>query len=145
MKTFLITGFLFLSFTCVRAQTTLPTPPPTPPDVDRTGKIDSSKNLPTDQNPEFPGGLNEFYKFLSNGIKYPRNARKNKIQGRVDISFVVETDGSLTNIKVSRSVSPDLDDEALRLIKSSPKWKPGIKNGKLIPVKYSVPINFSLQ
>jgi protein TonB len=144
MKTFLITTLLFLSFTCIRAQTTLPPPPPTPPDVDRTGKADSSKLLPTNQNPEFPGGLNEFYKFLSNGIKYPLNARKNKIHGRVDISFIVETDGSLTDIKVSRSVSPDLDDEALRLIKSSPKWKPGVKNGKLIPVKYSVPINFSL-
>jgi len=145
MKRVLLFPIFLLFFICAKAQSSPPPPPQNPPDVDQTAKADSSNLLTINQNPEFPGGLNEFYKFLSNGIRYPRNARKNKIQGRIDVSFTVETDGSLTNIQVSHGVSLDLDDEALRLIKSSPKWKPGIKNGKLIPVKYSVPINFSLK
>lgn len=96
------------------------------------------------QLPEFKGGIAEFYKFLSKNLVYPPDARRNRIQGRVTISYEVNEDGSLSELKVLRSVSPDIDDEALRVMKLSPKWQPGVQNGKPVKVKYSVPIVFSL-
>ncbi|MDP9047995.1 MAG: TonB family protein [Bacteroidota bacterium] len=98
-----------------------------------------------DRLPEFPGGLNAFMTFLRTNIKYPEHARKNKVQGRVIITFVVEKDGSLTNIRVARGVKGDVDQEAIRVIQMSPKWKPGIQNGKFVRVAYAVPIAFSLE
>jgi TonB family protein len=94
--------------------------------------------------PEFSGGINAFAEYLRKNIRYPTEARKNKIQGRVIISFVVEKDGSLSNIRVMRGVSGDIDAEALRVIQMSPQWKPGIQNGKLVRVAYSMPIAFTL-
>jgi TonB family protein len=94
--------------------------------------------------PAFPGGLPAFYTYLNKNIKYPAKARENGAQGRVIISFVVEKDGSLTNARVVRSVEKDIDKEALRVIKLSPKWSPGMQNGKTVRVAYSVPISFTL-
>ena len=97
-----------------------------------------------EQVPEFPGGLNEFYKFLSSNIRYPSESREKGIQGRVIISFIVEKDGELTNFKIAKSVKNDIDDEALRVLKMSPKWRPGFQNGLPVRVAYSVPIAFTL-
>jgi len=97
-----------------------------------------------EQVPEFPGGLEAFITFISKNIKYPAEARKNGVQGRVIISFIVEKDGSLSDVHVARGIGYGADEEALRVIKSSPDWKPGIQNGHLVRVAYSVPISFSL-
>ncbi len=96
--------------------------------------------------PEFPGGMEAFYKFLSKNLVYPPMSRENNIQGRVTVNFVVEKDGSLTDIKVLRGVpgGEDLNQEAIRILKKSPKWKAGVQNGRPVRVSYSVPIMFQL-
>lgn len=94
--------------------------------------------------PEFPGGIQEFYKYLSKNLKYPKEARDNNTQGIVSVNFIVEKDGSLSNYKVLRGVSKELDEEALRAMKLSPLWKPGKKNDKVVRVSYTVPISFKL-
>jgi len=94
--------------------------------------------------PNFPGGEEAFAKFLTSHIKYPAMARDNNIQGRAFISFVVERDGSLTDIKIVRDPGSGLGEEAVRVLKISPHWKPGIQNGKPVRVSYTVPVNFSL-
>ena len=95
--------------------------------------------------PDFPGGQKELLSFLSRNIKYPTKAIESKIQGRVIVQFVVNKDGSISNAKVVRSVDPDLDKEALRVINSMPQWKPGMQKGEPVSVKYTVPIVFRNQ
>ena len=97
-----------------------------------------------EQVPEFPGGLDAFARYLSKNIRYPAVARENNTQGRVIVSFVCEKDGSLTDVKVARGIGDGCDEEAVRVIKASPHWKPGIQNGRPVRVAYSVPINFTL-
>lgn len=95
--------------------------------------------------PEYPGGMKELMKFLSSTIKYPANAEKNKIEGRVIVEFVVNKDGSLSDIKVVRGVDPELDAEALRVINAMPKWKPGMNKGEPVRVKFTVPVMYRLK
>ena len=96
--------------------------------------------------PEFPGGQQALFKFLSENVKYPVIAQENGIQGRVICQFVVNKDGSIVDVEVVRSGGdPSLDKEAVRVIKSMPKWKPGKQRGKAVRVKYTVPVNFKLQ
>ncbi|MEO3403845.1 TonB family protein [Mucilaginibacter sp. CAU 1740] len=97
-----------------------------------------------EQVPEFAGGLEKFGAYLSKNIRYPAVARENNVQGRVICTFVVERDGSLTDIKVVRGIGSGCDEEAIRVLKNSPKWKPGIQNGRPVRVQYSVPISFTL-
>lgn len=94
--------------------------------------------------PVFPGGDMAMMEFLSKNIKYPVEAQKKELQGRVVVSFVVEKDGSLSDVKVAKSVDPQLDEEALRVVKSMPNWTPGMHNGKAVRVKYYVPISYQL-
>ena len=94
--------------------------------------------------PEFPGGVGEMMKFLSMTVKYPEAAEKAGTQGRVIVSFIVEKDGSVSNAKVQKSVSEELDAEALRVINAMPKWTPGMQKGKAVRVKYTIPITFRL-
>ena len=98
-----------------------------------------------DEMPSFPGGLNGLMTFLAQNMVYPVTAQENGVQGRVIVSFVVETDGSITDVKVARSVDPFLDREAMRIVKAMPKWTPGKKDGKPVRVKYTVPVVFRLQ
>ena len=98
-----------------------------------------------DQMPSFPGGNEALMKFLSDNVKYPVVAQENGVQGRVVVSFVVEKDGSITDVKVVRSVDPSLDKEAARVVKSMPRWIPGKQNGAAVRVKYNVPVSFRLQ
>lgn len=98
-----------------------------------------------EQMPEFPGGMKELLKFLQDNLKYPENAMKNNVQGRVIVQFVIEKDGTPTEFKVLRSVDPDLDAEALRVMKAMPKWKPGMQKGQVVRVKFTVPVSFKLQ
>lgn len=95
--------------------------------------------------PEFPGGMAECLKFLAKNIKYPTIAQENGVQGRVIVQFVVNSDGTIVDPVVMRSVDPYLDKEALRVIKMMPKWKPGKQRGKAVRVKYTVPVTFKLQ
>lgn len=98
-----------------------------------------------EQMPEFPGGMKEMLKFLQENVKYPENAMKNNVQGRVIVQFVIEKDGTPTEFKVLRSVDPDLDAEALRVMKAMPKWKPGMQKGQVVRVKFTVPVSFKIQ
>ena len=94
--------------------------------------------------PEFPGGIGELMKFLSMTVKYPEAAEKAGTQGRVIVSFIVEKDGSVSNAKVQKSVSEELDAEALRVVNAMPKWTPGKQKGQAVRVKYTIPISFRL-
>ena len=95
--------------------------------------------------PQFPGGQVELFNFLSDNVKYPADAEKKKIEGRVIATFVVDKDGSITDAEIVRSVYPSLDAEALRVINAMPKWVPGRQSGKAVRVKYTVPLTFSLK
>ena len=96
--------------------------------------------------PEFPGGQQALFKYLSENVKYPVIAQENGIQGRVICQFVVNKDGKIVDVEVVRSGGdPSLDKEAVRVIKSMPNWKPGQQRGKPVRVKYTVPVNFRLQ
>jgi len=97
-----------------------------------------------EQEPIPPGGMIGFFQYLQANTKYPDSAAKKRIEGKVFVTFVVERDGSLTDVKVTRSVSPDLDVEAVRVVGNAPKWKPGIQNGRAVRVQYSVAISFKL-
>lgn len=113
----------------------------TDPVVEKNSPVFTSVELV----PQFPGGIASFSNYLAKNIRYPANARENGIQGRVIISFVVERDGTLSDAHVTRGVADDIDKEALRVIQASPKWEPGVQNGRLVRVAYSVPISFALE
>jgi protein TonB len=98
-----------------------------------------------EQQPSFPGGNAALMSWLSSNIHYPPVAEENGIQGRVVVSFVVEPDGSISNVQVVRGVDPSLDKEAIRVTKAMPKWIPGKQNGQAVRVKYNLPVTFKLQ
>ena len=98
-----------------------------------------------EQMPSFPGGPSALMEWLSNNVKYPVVAQENGVQGRVVVSFVVERDGSITDVKVVRGVDPSLDREASRVVRAMPRWIPGRQNGSAVRVKYNVPVAFRLQ
>ncbi len=95
--------------------------------------------------PEFPGGELALRKYIGQSVKYPVIAQENGIQGRVYVQFVVNTKGEVEQVKIARGVDPNLDKEAIRVVQSMPKWKPGKQRGKAVKVSYTVPINFQLQ
>lgn len=98
-----------------------------------------------EQKPTFPGGNEALFAFLSKNIRYPAVAEENGVQGRVIVTFVVERDGSITDVKVIKSVDPSLDKEAMRLVKSMPNWIPGKQNGQAVRVRFTLPVTFQLQ
>ena len=95
--------------------------------------------------PEYPGGQAALFEYLQKNVKYPADAEKKKVEGRVLVTFVVNTDGSITDIEVVRKTFPSLDAEAVRVISGMPKWKPGEQKGKKVRVKYTVPLTFRLK
>ena len=108
------------------------------PDVEKVFDV-------VEQMPSFPGGPSALMEWLSNNVKYPVVAQENGVQGRVVVSFVVERDGSITDVKVVRGVDPSLDKEASRVVRAMPRWIPGKQNGSAVRVKYNVPVAFRLQ
>lgn len=115
---------------------------------DATAPADTTKNVVydvTETMPYFPGGQELLLKYLAANIKYPASAVKAKKQGRVIVTFIVQKDGSITHAKIARSIDPELDAEALRVVKGMPKWTPGTQLGKPVSVKYTLPVKFSLQ
>lgn len=117
-----------------------PPPPPAPKPEVATKVFDVVEEMPS-----FPGGNGALMSYLNSNVKYPVVAQENGVQGRVTISFVVERDGSISDVKVARSVDPSLDREAQRVVKSMPRWTPGKQNGQTVRVKYTVPVVFRLQ
>ncbi|MBP7508081.1 MAG: M56 family metallopeptidase [Prolixibacteraceae bacterium] len=95
--------------------------------------------------PEYPGGVDALKKFIAENVKYPVEAAKNKIQGKVYVTFDVDENGNVTDARIARGVAPSLDEEALRVVNLSPVWMPGTNKGKPVKVSYTVPINFLLQ
>ena len=111
-------------------------------------KIDSPDTnkvfVAVQQEPAFPGGKQKWADYLKENLKYPSQAKENSIQGRVFVQFVVERDGVISNPKVVRGIGSGCDEEAIRLMKASPKWDPGLQNGHAVRVQYMVPIDFRL-
>ena len=132
--------FGFLGFGQVRPLT----PEDVPEDVKKVVDC-SSLTFVVMKQPEFPGGNTAMMKFLSDNIKYPVIAQENGIQGRVITNFVVERDGSITDVQVVRGVDPSLDKEAIRVIQSMPKWKAGRQRGSAVRVRFTLPVVFRLQ
>ena len=95
--------------------------------------------------PSFPGGDQKMMEFVAKNIKYPQIARETGVQGKVFVNFVVEPDGSVSNVKILRGIGGGCDEEAMRVVKSMPKWKPGKQRGKPVRVSYNLPVNFRLQ
>lgn len=98
-----------------------------------------------DEAPEFPGGMEAIYKYISENIQYPEQAKEANIEGRVVMQFTVTEDGSIVNVEVARGIGGGCDEEALRVVKAMPKWKPAIKDGKPVAGQYALPILFKLQ
>lgn len=111
---------------------------PLPPDDDKVYEV-------VEVMPEYPGGQGELLKFLARNIKYPEESVKNKEEGRVQIAFIVNKDGSISDVKVLKNATPLLDAEAIRITKSMPNWTPGKDKGKVVRVAYTVPVTFRLQ
>ena len=136
----------------VRSYFTLPVKfniPPTPPETLLKQLEEEEENEPVfvvvEQMPEFPGGPQALFQYLKENVKYPVIAYENGIQGRVIAKFIVNKDGSISDVEVVKSGGdPSLDKEAVRVIKSMPKWKPGMQRGKPVRVQYTVPVNFTL-
>lgn len=106
----------------------------------RWQKFPGTREVP----PEFPGGITALVQFLSKNLKYPTVCKEQKIQGKVLVKFTVKSDGSISNIRVTKSVDPYLDKEAVRVVKSMPRWIPGTQDGKPVNVEYTLPITFKL-
>ena len=113
---------------------------PEPPKEEETKVFDVVEVMPS-----FPGGQGALFEWLSKNIKYPVVAEENGVQGRVIVTFVVERNGSITDVQVVKSVDPSLDKEAVRVVKAMPHWIPGKQNGSAVRVKFTVPVTFRLQ
>jgi TonB family protein len=140
---------LFLSIATVGLAQTRDAP--IRPDLSEIDQISIEEPKIADKNihntetlPFFPGGPDAFRSYLAKNITYPKAARRKNKQGTIGIQFIIEKDGSLSAFKVARSVDSDLDREALRVIRNSPKWNPAIQNGLPARVLYTVPVKFSL-
>lgn len=124
----------------VRNDIAVNTPPPAPKEEVTNKVFDVVEVMPS-----FPGGPSALLSYLSSHTKYPVVAQENGVQGRVTVSFVVERDGSITDVHVVRSVDPSLDREAARVVSTMPNWQPGKQNGSAVRVKFNVPVQFKLQ
>ncbi len=120
-------------------------PPPPPPPVEEEKTDDNEIFEVAEVQPEFPGGMDALMAYLQKNIKYPSRAQENNIKGTVVCRFVVGKDGSVSNVSVAKSLDPDCDREATRVIAGMPKWKPGKQSGKPVNCYFTVPVRFVLQ
>jgi periplasmic protein TonB len=97
-----------------------------------------------EQQPQFEGGMEAMAKFIASKLRYPASARRMGIEGRVFVGFVVAKDGQISDVKIVRGISPDCDNEAMRVVKLMPPWKPGKQNGKAVNCRFVLPVNFKL-
>ena len=117
----------------------------TPPEIEEEEIVEAEIFKVVEEMPEFPGGAAKMMEFIQKNIKYPMMARESDIQGRVFVNFVVEPDGSITNVTVMRGIGGGCDEEALRVVQSMPNWKPGKQRGSAVRCSFTVPIIFKLQ
>ena len=115
------------------------------PEIEEEEVVEQEIFQIVEEMPAFPGGEQKLMEYVGKNIKYPQIARESGIQGRVFVSFVVEPDGSVSNVKLLRGIGGGCDEEAMRVIKSMPKWKPGKQRGKAVRVSYQIPVMFRLQ
>ena len=115
------------------------------PEIEEEEVVEQEVFTIVEEMPSYPGGDVKMYEYLGKNIKYPQIARESGIQGRVFVNFVVEPDGSVSNVKVLRGIGGGCDEEAIRVVKSMPKWKPGKQRGKAVRVSYTLPVVFKLQ
>lgn len=135
---FLALGLVFAG--CAFAQDD-PPPPPDGPGID-DARIET---LPLEVMPEFPGGEAALAAFIKKEVKYPKKAKREGIEGKILVSFVVDKDGSVTDVSIARGVDPLLDEEAMRAVRLMPKWTPGLLNGKPVKTKFNLPVSFVLK
>ena len=107
-----------------------------------TAKTETSVESVVEKQPEFPGGMNALMQYLQRSIRYPAICLQQGIQGRVVVQFVVDADGSITDIQVVKRVNPHLDKEAVRVVSAMPKWIPGMQNGENVRTKFTLPVSF---
>lgn len=134
MKKIILFIIGLLAFVCANAQNADTT----------THQNDTTRFVRVEVLPEFPGGLDKMIQYFAKNLKYPKQAKIDRIEGKVFVSFVVEKDGSLTDIKIKKSLSPETDSEAIRLVTNSPKWIPGMQGGHPVRVQFSIPVFFRL-
>lgn len=115
------------------------------PEIEEEEVVEQEIFQIVEEMPAYPGGDQKLMEYIAKNIKYPQIARESGIQGRVFVGFVVEPDGSVSNVKLLRGIGGGCDEEAMRVIKSMPKWKPGKQRGKAVRVSYQIPVNFRLQ
>ena len=115
------------------------------PEIEEEEVVEQEIFQIVEEMPAFPGGEQKLMEYVGKNIKYPQIARESGIQGRVFVGFVVEPDGSVSNVKIMRGIGGGCDEEAMRVVKSMPKWKPGKQRGKPVRVSYTLPVNFKLQ
>ncbi|MBR0539119.1 MAG: energy transducer TonB [Bacteroidales bacterium] len=115
------------------------------PEIEEEEVVEQEIFQIVEEMPAFPGGEQKLMEYVGKNIKYPQIARESGIQGRVFVSFVVEPDGSVSNVKLLRGIGGGCDEEAMRVIKNMPKWKPGKQRGKAVRVSYQIPVMFRLQ
>lgn len=124
-------------------------PPPPPPEITKPaglGKaVEEEIFTAVEQNPEYPGGTSAMYRFIGENLKYPSAAQRANVSGKVFVKFVVEKDGSIGDVQILKGIGFGCDEEASRVIKQMPKWKPGRQNGRDVRVYYTIPINFTLE
>jgi periplasmic protein TonB len=135
MKRVLITTIALVFVLSVKAQTA---------DTLKGLRADTLVFTVVEKGPEFPGGVDGFLRFIAKNVRYPADAREINKQGKELIQFIVEKDGSVSNVKVLRPLLPSMDKEAIRVVSSSPKWKPGMQHGQVVRVAYVVPISFTI-
>jgi protein TonB len=127
------------------AQQTVVAPPPPPAPPREVEVAVDEIFVVVEVQPEFPGGMNALMTWLGNNMRYPVIAQENGIQGRVTTNFVVERDGSITDVQIVRGVDPSLDREAIRVVSSMPRWTPGKQRGQAVRVRFTLPVVFRLQ
>ena len=113
--------------------------------VAQTEVEDDAIFVVVENNPEFPGGSDSLYAYIARNIKYPETAKKEKIEGRVFVTFVIEKDGRVSNAKILRDIGGGCGEEAIRVVNNMPKWKPGIQDGKPVRTQFNLPVSFQLQ
>ncbi|MBE6335278.1 MAG: energy transducer TonB [Lentimicrobiaceae bacterium] len=116
-----------------------------PPEIEEEEIVEAEIFIVVEEMPEFPGGPAKMLEYIQKNIKYPMMARESDIQGRVFVNFVVEPDGSISNVNVMRGIGGGCDEEAVRVVQSMPKWKPGKQRGSAVRCSFTVPIIFKLQ
>jgi TonB family protein len=148
LKLFVMIPFLGIVFLLqsvnVQAQVAIVAEPPEIQKVNPGQENSDQIFTEVDEMPQFPNGQDALMRYLMENLRYPKEARDNRIQGTVFVTFVVEKDGSVTDVKTLRSVATSLDEESIRVVKAMPQWKPGILKGEPVRVQFNLPLRFVL-